>query len=60
VIREARDEGKTFADHLTHMLVHGTLHLAGYDHEIDAEAETMEALERVVLSQLGVDDPYKN
>jgi probable rRNA maturation factor len=60
VIREAKDEGKTFADHLTHMLVHGALHLVGYDHEIDAEAEAMEALERVVLSQLGVGDPYKD
>jgi probable rRNA maturation factor len=60
VIREAKDEGKAFADHLTHMLVHGALHLAGYDHEIDAEAEAMEALERVVLSQLGVGDPYKD
>ncbi|MDF2116921.1 rRNA maturation RNase YbeY [Roseiarcaceae bacterium H3SJ34-1] len=60
VMREARDEGKSFADHLAHMLVHGALHLAGYDHEIDADAETMEALERTVLSQLGVDDPYRD
>jgi probable rRNA maturation factor len=60
VIREAQDEGKSFVDHLTHMLVHGTLHLVGFDHEVEAEAEEMEALERVVLSQLGVDDPYKD
>jgi len=60
VMKEARDEGKTFADHMAHMLVHGALHLAGYDHEIDAEAEAMESLERAVLSQLGVDDPYRD
>lgn len=56
--REAREEHKRFADHVTHLVVHGTLHLLGYDHETDVEAEAMEALERRVLAGLGVADPY--
>ncbi len=58
VAREALEEGKTFRDHYMHMVVHGFLHLLGYDHETDAEAEEMEALEVSVLQQLGVADPY--
>ena len=57
--REAESEGKPFAHHLTHLAVHGFLHLIGYDHETDDEAETMENLEREILSQLGVPDPYR-
>ena len=56
--REAREEGKSLADHLSHLAVHGFLHLLGYDHESDSEAETMEQLERVILARLGVPDPY--
>ena len=56
--READDEDKTFANHLSHLAVHGFLHLVGYDHEKDAEAETMEAMERDILAQLGIPDPY--
>lgn len=56
--REAREEGKLLADHLSHLAVHGFLHLLGYDHESDSEAETMEQLERVILARLGVADPY--
>jgi probable rRNA maturation factor len=56
--REARDEGKPLADHLAHLAVHGFLHLVGYDHESDAEAETMEQLERDILARLNVPDPY--
>lgn len=56
--REARDQSKTLADHLTHLVVHGVLHLAGRDHETDAEADAMEAEERAVLARLGVADPY--
>jgi probable rRNA maturation factor len=56
--REAKAEGKTFADHARHLVVHGTLHLLGYDHENDAEAETMEATERRALARIGVADPY--
>jgi len=56
--READDEQKPFDHHLSHLAVHGFLHLIGYDHETDADAETMEALEREILSQLGIPDPY--
>jgi len=56
--READDEEKPFANHLSHLAVHGFLHLVGYDHETDGEAETMEALERDILAQLGIPDPY--
>ena len=56
--REATRECKTLADHLTHLAVHGMLHLLGCDHETDAEAEVMEGLEKDILSGLGVADPY--
>jgi len=56
--REAEAEGKALADHLTHLVIHGTLHLLGHDHETDAEAEAMEALETRVLAGLGIADPY--
>jgi probable rRNA maturation factor len=55
---EADAEHKLFAHHLSHLAVHGFLHLVGYDHETDEEAETMEGLERKILEQLGVPDPY--
>ena len=59
VWREAREQKKTPADHLAHLVVHGTLHLLGHDHEIGArDAERMEALERRVLATLGIPDPY--
>ena len=56
--KEADDEGKPFDHHLSHLVIHGFLHLIGYDHEKDEQAETMEGLEREILSQLGVPDPY--
>ena len=56
--READDEQKPFDHHLSHLAVHGFLHLIGYDHEKDDDAETMEALEREILAQLGIPDPY--
>ena len=59
VRREAGTEGRPLADHLTHLLVHGTLHLLGYDHASDDEAQTMEALEVELLAGLGVADPYR-
>ncbi|WP_342360001.1 rRNA maturation RNase YbeY [Terrarubrum flagellatum] len=58
VLAEARDEDKTPADHLTHLVVHGVLHLLGFDHEDDEEAEEMEELETLILAKLGVADPY--
>ncbi|MBV9428876.1 MAG: rRNA maturation RNase YbeY [Bradyrhizobiaceae bacterium] len=56
--REAEAEGKTFADHLAHLAVHGFLHLLGYDHHSDAEAAAMERLEVEILARLKVPDPY--
>lgn len=59
IAREAVDQGKSLQDHFTHMLVHGTLHLLGHDHENDAEAAVMEALEIEILSRIGVKNPYE-
>ena len=56
--REAAEQGKPLAHHLQHLTVHGVLHLLGYDHIGDDEAEAMEGLERTVLAGLGVPDPY--
>ncbi|HSV02349.1 MAG TPA: rRNA maturation RNase YbeY [Phenylobacterium sp.] len=56
--REAAEQGKPLAHHLQHLVAHGVLHLLGYDHLSDPEAEEMEALEREVLAGLGVPDPY--
>jgi probable rRNA maturation factor len=56
--READEEAKPFEHHLSHLAVHGFLHLIGYDHENDDDAEAMEALERDILAQLGIPDPY--
>jgi probable rRNA maturation factor len=56
--READDEGKPFDHHLSHLAVHGFLHLIGYDHEDEDDAEAMEALETEILAQLGIPDPY--
>lgn len=58
IAREAAGLGKPFADHFTHLVVHGTLHLCGYDHIEDDEALVMERLETDILAQLGVADPY--
>jgi probable rRNA maturation factor len=55
---EARAERKTLGDHLSHLVVHGVLHLMGYDHVADAEAEQMEMRERFILAKLGIADPY--
>lgn len=56
--REAGEQGKPLAAHLTHLIVHGTLHLLGHDHEVDEEAEAMEERERGLLAGLGLPDPY--
>jgi probable rRNA maturation factor len=57
-IREAEAEARPFPHHLAHLAVHGFLHLLGYDHQSDAAAEEMEALERKILARLEVPDPY--
>jgi probable rRNA maturation factor len=56
--KEAKQAGKTMADHATHLVVHGVLHLAGHDHELPKEAQVMESLEVKILDRLGVCDPY--
>ena len=56
---EAAAQGKSLADHVTHLTVHGVLHLLGRDHVDEAEAEAMEAEERTLLASLGVADPYR-
>jgi probable rRNA maturation factor len=56
---EAEAQGKSLADHLSHLTVHGVLHLLGRDHEAEDEAEAMEGEERSILASLGVADPYK-
>lgn len=59
VEREALEQNKTLTSHWAHMVVHGCLHLLGYDHIEDEEAEEMEGIERIVMSRLGFEDPYK-
>jgi probable rRNA maturation factor len=59
IAREARAEKKPFAHHLAHLAVHGFLHLIGYDHERDKDAEAMERTERGILRQLAIPDPYR-
>ncbi len=56
---EAKAGDKPLADHVTHLIVHGLLHLLGYDHENDPDALLMEGLEREILGKMGLDDPYK-
>lgn len=58
VILEAEQQHKRLQDHWAHMLIHGTLHLLGYDHITDHEADEMESLEVEILNSLGIDDPY--
>ncbi|MDE0879099.1 MAG: rRNA maturation RNase YbeY [Sphingomonas bacterium] len=57
-IAEAAEKNVSVTEHATHLLVHGTLHLLGYDHQADDEAEAMEDIERQALAALGLDDPY--
>lgn len=57
--QEAREQGKNFADHLSHLVIHGLLHLLGFDHIEDSEANEMELQEKNILAELAIDDPYK-
>jgi probable rRNA maturation factor len=59
VAREAREQKKAVAGHYAHLTVHGVLHLLGWNHEDDREAECMERLEREILAGLGIEDPYR-
>ena len=59
VTREALAQGKLAAEHYAHMVIHGMLHLYGYDHEDPAEADVMEDIEREILGHLGIADPYR-
>lgn len=56
--REAREQGKFFKDHFIHMVVHGTLHLLGYDHETEDDANIMESLEIRILEKMNIQNPY--
>ena len=58
-LAEAAAQGKPVSDHVRHLLVHATLHLLGYDHQNDPDAERMEAAERAILAGLGIPDPYQ-
>lgn len=57
--QEAREQGKKFTDHLSHLVVHGLLHLLGFDHIEGSEASEMETQEKNILAELAIDDPYK-
>jgi probable rRNA maturation factor len=59
VAREAEEQGKSFTAHLTHLIIHGFLHLIGYDHQTPREADEMETLERRIAAALGLSDPYE-
>lgn len=59
IAREAAEQGKTLHAHTAHLIVHGVLHLLGYDHETDDEADEMEQLETGILKGLGISDPYE-
>jgi probable rRNA maturation factor len=60
VAREANEQAKPFGDHVRHLIVHGVLHLLGYDHRREADAINMERLETSILAKLGVPDPYRD
>ncbi len=60
LVREAKEQNKSFRAHLAHLLVHSTLHAQGWDHETDEEAEEMEAYEREIMKSMGFPDPYSD
>jgi len=60
VVREAAEQGISVTDHTSHLVVHGTLHLMGFDHQTNEDAQTMEQLEVTILKDLGIDNPYRD
>jgi probable rRNA maturation factor len=60
VAREAEEQGKTREAHWAHIVIHGCLHLAGFDHEAESDAREMESREAALLAELGVADPYQS
>ncbi len=60
VAREAAEQGKTLPNHALHLVIHGTLHLLGHDHDTDDDATTMERLETALMGKLGIADPYSS
>ena len=60
IVREAHEQQKTVSNHYAHMVVHGVLHLLGYDHQAENDAQKMEALELEILAQFNISDPYQN
>lgn len=60
ITREAREQHKTFRNHMAHLIIHGVLHLLGYDHETGQQADHMETLERKILARLDIADPYQD
>ncbi|HEY6024656.1 MAG TPA: rRNA maturation RNase YbeY [Pseudolabrys sp.] len=58
LVRECADEDRAFTHHLAHLTVHGFLHLIGYDHQTDSQAEEMEGLERKIMARMNMPDPY--
>ncbi len=60
ITQEAKEQNKSLEDHFTHLIVHGTLHLLGYDHETTIDAEEMESLEIIILKQAGIENPYSD
>jgi probable rRNA maturation factor len=59
VAREAQEQGKALNDHWAHLVIHGVLHLRGYDHQTEDEAQVMESREKSILQELGIKDPYR-
>jgi len=59
VVREAQEQGKPVGDHWAHLVIHGVLHLRGYDHQTEHEAQLMESREKTMLQTLGIEDPYR-